>query len=41
MAAFGSPVFESRMKYGSAARGPFVVTVHPLTRRCMSSAVAR
>ena len=38
IAAFGSPVFESRMKYGCAASGPFVVTVQPLIERCQSSA---
>ena len=30
IAAFGSPVFESRMKYRGPASGPFVVTVQPL-----------
>src|SRR5262245_19676815 len=41
MAASGSPVFERRMKYGWPAAGPLVVTVHPLTDRCMSSATPR
>ena len=38
IAAFGSPVFDSRMKYGSADSGPFVVTVQSLIERCISSA---
>src|SRR5512139_3417781 len=37
MAAFGSPVFERRMKYRGAS-GPLVVTVQPFTERCQSSA---
>src|ERR1700682_4815541 len=41
MAALGSPVLESRMKYGCEARGPLVVTVQPLIDRCQSSAVPR
>ena len=41
IAAFGSPVFERRMKYGCAASGPFVVTVQPLIDRCQSSATPR
>jgi hypothetical protein len=32
IAAFGSPVFESRMKYRGAS-GPVVVTVQPLIDR--------
>src|SRR5713226_5477568 len=41
MAAFGSPVLDSRMKYGAASNGPLDVTVQPLTDRCQSSATAR
>src|SRR4051794_40158915 len=37
IAAFGSPVFERRMKYRGAS-GPFVVTVQLLIERCQSSA---
>ena len=41
IAAFGSPVLDSRMKYGLVLSGPLVVTVHVLTLRWNSSAVAR
>ena len=37
IAAFGSPVFESRMKYRDAC-GPVVVTVQSFTCRCQESA---
>ena len=33
VAALGSPVLDSRMKYGSVDSGPFVVTVQPLMLR--------
>jgi len=40
IAAFGSPVLDSRMKY-RGAYGPVVVTVQPLIERWKKSAVAR
>ena len=41
IAAFGSPVLDSRMKYGLAESGPLMVTVSAITSRWNSSAVAR
>ncbi len=41
IAAFGSPVLDSRMKYAAANNGPLEVTVQPLTDRCQSSATPR
>jgi hypothetical protein len=40
VAAFGSPVRDSRMKYGDELYGPVDVTVHPLTLRWNESATA-
>src|SRR5688572_4195750 len=39
--ASGLPSLVSRRKYGPDEYGPDVVTVHPLTFDCQSSAVAR
>src|SRR5690348_187707 len=41
MAAFGSPVLDRRMKYGSLLRGPLVVSVHFFRLRWNSSATPR
>src|SRR5690348_10742578 len=41
MAAFGSPVLESRMKYGGVPFVPLVVSVHALRLRWNSSATPR
>ena len=41
IAAFGSPVFDRRMKYGCDESGPFVVKVQLLIERCQSSATPR
>src|SRR4029450_5237302 len=41
MAAFGSPVLDSRMKYCPDPYGPVVVTVQPLIERWKWSAAAR
>src|SRR6266540_1266255 len=41
MAALGSPVLDSRMKYGSGLLGPLLVTVQPFTERWKSSATPR
>ena len=40
MVAFGSPVLDSRMKYGEVLSGPVVVTVQFFTLRWKSSAAA-